>query len=126
MKTQVRALLFFAFLGLPFAAFSQVVVEGININEIKYVKMIQVVASQRFLSTKFNILIDYGQPTELWQTSNVRDEETGKQRKFNSIMDAVNYMENNGWQYVDALVVSDSSSVIYRYNFRRKEETASK
>lgn len=106
---------------------AQVVVEGVNINEIETVKLCQVVARGKLFSNKVTITIDYGQEIK-WaseQGTQVLDN-NGKRKKFNSVIDALNYMENNGWTYLDANVITINSGFgdqnVYHYYFRKNKE----
>jgi hypothetical protein len=78
-----------------------------------------VVATPRMLSTKVTIDIDYGEKRRLWKDNRLKDEE-GKLRKFNTVIDALNYMGQEGWKLVNAFPVSTSSTTItYHYVFRK-------
>ena len=103
--------LFFAaalFLAGTTAAFSQVVVDGVNINNLEEVQMIRMIAQERFLSSRVTIFIDYGQSMSgaanraRMEVINPRD---GKRMKFNSVMHAVNFLIANGWGYTEAMVL---------------------
>lgn len=65
----------------------------------------ELLTSPRPFSTKVNIIVDYGQETKFFQDTRLRDEESGNLKKFNSIVDAMNYMADHGWEYIDAYVV---------------------
>lgn len=122
----MKNLLLLACLFLSNLAYSQVIVEGVNINEKEDVKICQIVASGKFFSNKVTITIDYGQFVK-WGSAKgtkVRDA-NGKMTTFNSVMGAVNYMENNGWQYLDAYTVSiptgmGGSQNVYHYTFAKR------
>lgn len=56
----------------------------------------------RFLSGQVTIRLDYGQERNLWGgDARIRDEE-GKVAKFNSLVDALNFMAQEGWVFVFA------------------------
>lgn len=95
------------FFAASTAAFSQVVVDGVNINNLEEVSMIRMIAQERFLSTKVTIFIDYGQSIQggSRQRMEVINPRDGKRVKFNSVMHAVNYLIENGWGYVEAMVL---------------------
>ena len=55
----------------------------------------------------------------LWKDNRLKTEE-GKVKKFNTVIDALNYMGNNGWQLVNAFPVSTgTNSFVYNYVFRK-------
>ncbi|SER27095.1 hypothetical protein [Neolewinella agarilytica] len=89
------------------AAFSQVVVDGVNINNLEQVSMVRMIAQERFLSSRVTIFIDYGQSVQggSRQRMEVINPQDGKRMKFNSVMHAVNFLISNGWEYVEAMVL---------------------
>jgi len=121
--------LIFAFLllfGATTAATAQVVVDGVNINNLEEVAMIRMIAQERFLSNKVTIFIDYGQSVQggSRQRMEVINPADGKRIRFNSVMHATNYLISNGWQYVEAMVLpSDGNASTTggstQYIFRR-------
>lgn len=123
--------LFFA-LSLLFAgstaAFSQVVVDGVNINNLEQVQMIRMIAQERFLSTKVTIFIDYGQSVQggSRQRMEVISPQDGSRIKFNSVMHATNYLIENGWTYIEAMVLPSEGNASTtggstQYLFRRNQ-----
>lgn len=89
------------------AAFSQVVVDGVNINNLEQVSMVRMIAQERFLSSRVTIFIDYGQSVQggSRQRMEVINPQDGKRMRFNSVMHAVNFLIANGWEYVEAMVL---------------------
>lgn len=77
------------------------------------------VATPRLLSNRVTIDIDYGEKKSVWKDNRLKDEE-GRVKKFNTVVDALNYMGNNGWSLVNAFPVSTGpNSYIYHYVFRK-------
>lgn len=113
-------------LFLSFQLFSQVIVEGVNINELENVTVCQIIATGRLFSSKITIDIDYGQKTKFGKKGSSVKGQNGKSRKFNSTIEAINYMESNGWIYIDALSITVDSGLggkqnVYHYYFRKSE-----
>ncbi len=78
-----------------------------------------VVSTPRLLSSKVTIDIDYGEKRSIWKDNRLKDED-GKLKKFNSVIDALNFMGNNGWQLVNAFPVSTANNTYtYHYVFRK-------
>lgn len=78
-----------------------------------------VVATPRLLSSKVTIDIDFGESRSVWKDNRLKTEE-GKLKKFNTVIDALNYMGNNGWQLVNAFPVSTGATAyVYHYVFRK-------
>lgn len=78
-----------------------------------------VIATPRLLSSKVTIDIDYGESRSVWKDNRLKTEE-GRVKKFNTVVDALNYMGNNGWQLVNAFPVSTGTNTfVYNYVFRK-------
>ena len=78
-----------------------------------------VVATPRLLSSRVTIDIDYGERRSIWKDNRVKDEE-GRAKKFNSVIDALNYMGNSGWSLVNAFPVNTGNNTfVYHYVFRK-------
>jgi hypothetical protein len=80
-------------------------------------------ATGRLFSAKVTIDIDFGEERSLWSDNRLRDAETGKLKKFNSVTDALNYMGSQGWTLVNAFPVNantPNSTPVYHYYFRKR------
>lgn len=82
---------------------------------------IQIVGTQKLLSTQVTIQIDYGQRDKVWKASDtqVKDAE-GRLVVLNSMIDALNFMSENGYEFVDAYVITISNQNVYHYMMRKK------
>jgi len=116
----MKYLLIGAFLLFLNSSYSQVIVEGVNINELEDVVYCQVIATGKLFTKKVKINIDYGQESKFFgkQNSSVKDAE-GKDIKFNSVFAAVNYLGTNGWKFVHAYPVTIGNVNVYHYTFER-------
>lgn len=80
----------------------------------------EVTASGKFLSNKVTVDVDYGEERSFWKDHRLKDEE-GKLKKFNSVIDALNYLGKMGWKLVNAYPVYNGSSAnIYHYVFKKE------
>lgn len=79
-------------------------------------------ATQKFMSTKVTISIDYGEAFSPWKDARERDSTTGKIAVYNSVIDALNYMNGKGWKFVNAYVITLGSQNVYHYLMRRDIE----
>jgi hypothetical protein len=80
----------------------------------------EVVATGRLLSNKVTIDIDYGEERSIWKDHRVRTEE-GRLKKFNSVIDAINYLGKDGWKLVNAFPVSTGNGpMVYHYVFKKE------
>lgn len=80
----------------------------------------QVVATARLLSAKVTIDIDYGEERSIWKDNRLKDE-SGKNKKFNTVIDAINYLGKNGWKLVNAFpVATGNAPMVYHYVFKKE------
>ncbi len=86
----------------------------------------EVVATGRLFSNKVTIDIDYGEERSIWKDNRLKEED-GKLKKFNSVVDAINYLGKKGWNLVNAFPVSSANApMVYHYVFKKiflKSET---
>lgn len=78
----------------------------------------EIVGESRFLSTKVIVSIDYGQVTSFFENTKVKNED-GSNWKFNSMVDAMNYMGALGWEFQQAYVVTSSQQNVYHWLMRK-------
>jgi hypothetical protein len=80
----------------------------------------EVIATGRILSNKVTIDIDYGEERSIWKDHRLKDED-GKLKKFNSVIDALNYLGKHGWILVNAFPISEPSGPkVYHYVFKKQ------
>ena len=97
-------------------------VNDIPIKDID-VEYVQIVGTSKFLSTKLNIQIDFGQRTKFFSSGRetiVKDVD-GKSLDFNSMIDALNFMSKNGFDFVNAYAITISNQNVYHYLLRNKK-----
>ena len=108
----MKAIIIFLLLTGSLSAFSQ--------DTTKVEQYCEVIATGRLLSNKVTIDIDYGEERSIWKDHRLKEED-GKLKKFNSVIDAVNYLGKNGWKLVNAFPISDGNSPkIYHYVFKKE------
>ncbi|MEP7233632.1 MAG: hypothetical protein ABI691_25450 [Ginsengibacter sp.] len=109
--------IYFFFLLIPAFGYAQ------TTDTTKVEQYCELVAQYRLLSRKVNIDVDYGDERKFFKDYRLKDE-TGKLKKFNSVVDALNYMGQQGWKLVNAFLVSEGSgttiSNAYHYVFRKE------
>lgn len=80
----------------------------------------EVVATGRMLSNKVTIDIDYGEERSIWKDHRLRTDE-GKLKKFNSVIDAINYLGKDGWKLVNAFPISiGNNPAVYHCVFKKE------
>jgi hypothetical protein len=102
-------------------------VNDIPIKDID-VKYIEIVGNPVAFSTKLEIQIDFGQRNKLFNNKDTHVKDAnGDIIKFNSMIDALNFMSENGYEFVNAYVVTNTSQGsttynIYHYVLKRSKE----
>ncbi len=71
----------------------------------------------KIFSTKVNVSIDFGQATSIWrqELDHYLVDENGEKIKFNSMVDAMNYMGRLGWEFEQAYVVTTNQQNVYHW-----------
>jgi hypothetical protein len=84
----------------------------------------EIVGTKKLLSTKVTVVIDFGQSTKWFSDNRYKDPATGKPYVFNSMVDALNFMGINRWEFVQAYTIGDAQNG-YVYHFLLKRQTSS-
>ena len=80
----------------------------------------QLLAWGKMFSTKVSVTVDFGQSRKLISTStNLILDDQDKPRKFNSVMDALNYMGLRGWTLVNAFPMTIGDRNVYHYVMKK-------
>jgi hypothetical protein len=96
-------------------------VNDIPIKDID-VEYVQIVGTAKLLSNKVSIEIDFGQENKLFNSdkdTRIKDV-NGKNLIFNSMIDALNFMTKNGYEFVNAYAITVSGQNVYHYLLRKK------
>jgi hypothetical protein len=81
-----------------------------------------VLATSNLLGTKVTITVDKGQEIKLFRNTGAVKDDEGKLKKFNTVIDALNYMNEDGWVFVDAYTVTIGQQNVYHYMMKRTVE----
>ena len=86
------------------------------------VEYLQIVGTAKFFSTKVIIQIDFGQRTKFFKMGNtIVKDEYGKPVEFNSMIDALNFMTKNGFEFVTAYTITIDKQNVYHYLMRNRK-----
>ena len=116
-----KTYLFIALLACVISSKAQTV-NDVPLKEID-VEYVQIVGTSKLMSTKLSIQIDFGQRTKLFslgKESVLKDEE-GKTLDFNSMIDALNFMSKNGFDFVTAYTITVGNQNVYHYLLRNSK-----
>ena len=78
----------------------------------------QLIVTQRLLSNKVTIDLDFGEEKSFWNDTRLKTAD-GKIKKFNTVIDAMNYMGTAGWIFINAYPVRTGESEMYHFAFKK-------
>ena len=90
-----------------------------QVNASKVEQYCQIIATPRLFSNRVTIDIDFGEEKSIWRDNRLTTYD-GKLRKFNTVIDALNYMGKDGWIFINAYPVSIGQTVIYHFAFKKE------
>lgn len=93
---------------------------GVHLSKLT-AEYVQIIGTQKFFSNKVIIQLDFGQKMRLGE-SWVLEDKNGKAMTFNSMVGALNFMEEQGYEFVTAYAVTMQGSNVYHFLLKRKEE----
>jgi hypothetical protein len=79
----------------------------------------QLIVTQRLLSNKVTIDLDFGEEKSFWRDTRLKTTD-GKLKQFNTVIDAMNYMGVAGWVFINAYPVRVSETEIYHFAFKKQ------
>ena len=78
------------------------------------------VSRKKFLGREESIIINYGNRDSLWIDEKIYTLMSQDLKKYNSIVDALNYMGNEGWQTINSYSRSENSYIIEHYLLKKE------
>ena len=70
---------------------------------------------------KMTVTVDVGQERRKLEDLRLRDEETRKIRVFNSMIDALNLLRKEGWEFVQGYASFDGQYVMHHWILKREK-----
>lgn len=120
MKTIILALACFA-IGTSYVAAQTV--NDVPLSQINE-EYVQIVGTSKIVGNKVTIEVDFGQHNSFWTATgngNVIKDADGKKMEFNSMIDALNFMAENGYEVVQAYAFSTGSQNVYHYLLQKQD-----
>lgn len=94
-----------------------------NYSPIKYTycELIGIDTRKLFsFKANLNVRVDYGDSPDEFESGYIIDEVNGKAITFNSMVEAMNFMGQNGWEFVQAYAISEpTGGSVYRWLLKR-------
>ena len=106
-----------------------IVVADVDIMKLEGVEYIELVGQQQLMSFDVLVFVDYGQKVQMFggKAQTIRDDSkgtfangTGMNKDFKSMIDALNFFNSRGWEYVNQYVVTSANSNVYHILLKRK------
>jgi len=97
--------------------------------KLEGVEYIELVGQQKLISFEILVFVDYGQKVQMFggKAQTIRDDSkgtfangTGMNKDFKSMIDALNFFNSRGWEYVNQYVVTTSNANVYHILLKRK------
>jgi len=79
----------------------------------------ELVGPIRSFSNKVTVVIDYGQESNAWGIGDPLKDGEGNPIRFNSMVDAMNYMDADGWEFVQTYVTTSKDDDTCHWLLRR-------
>ena len=121
----MKKIILFTIIAISGISLKAQTVNDIPIKDID-VEYVQILGTSKLFSTKLTIQLDLGQRTKFFSSGKetiVKDED-GKALDFNSMIDALNFMSKNGFEFVNAYVITVSNQNVYHYLLRNRKNKA--
>lgn len=94
-------------------------VNGFPLDSIN-VEYVQINGITQFLSNKVKVELDFGQSTSWWKGTDIKiTDSKGKSVVLNSMIDALNFMVENGYEYTNSYGLVKESQFYHYYLLRR-------
>lgn len=107
-----KTLIFVFAIFLGFVSFAQT-------DTSKIEQYCQIIVTPRPFSNKVTIDIDLGEERSFWADNRLRTYD-GKLKKFNTVIDALNFMGKEGWSFINAYPVFNGNIEVYHFGFKKE------
>ena len=88
------------------------------------VEFVQIVGTAKMMNpNKVTIAVNFGQENKVFsgKDDGIIKDETGNKVVFFTMIDALNFMSTNGYDFVDAYTVTIGQSNVYHYLLKKEE-----
>ncbi|MDB5014145.1 MAG: hypothetical protein JWQ25_2347 [Daejeonella sp.] len=87
-------------------------------DSLKVEQFCQIIARPRLFSSRVTIDMDFGGEKKFWNDTRLKSQQ-GQVRKFNTVVDAMNFMAKEGWTFMNAYPVKTYGVEIYHLAFKK-------
>ena len=78
------------------------------------------ISKKKFLGTEETIIVNYGNRDSLWVDQKIYTLAASELKSYNSIIDALNYMGNEGWETINSYSTSHNSYIVEHYILKKE------
>lgn len=74
------------------------------------------------IGNKISVQIDFGEEKNFWGNDgrDILVDDNGKDIKFNSMVDALNFMGARGWEFENAYAITEANQLVYHWLISKK------
>ena len=95
-------------------------VKGVIYEHQKIEIFCDLMSSKKFLGTEEILTINYGDRDSLWLDKSMYNKISKQIKKYNSIIDALNYMGSEGWETLRSYSTSHNSYTVEHYVLKKE------
>jgi hypothetical protein len=118
--TKFKVFTAFLFLTISSSLFGQTV-NGIPLKDIN-VEYVEIVGTSKLFSNDVTIEIDFGQKDKIFKTKDTRIVGAdGKDLVFHSMVDALNFMCENGYSFLTAYALTVGNQNVYHFLLQKND-----
>ena len=96
----------------------KVLIDSLNTLVISQYSYCEIVGTANLIGTKVTIQLDFGQENKFLADKRYKDAD-GKPIKFNSMVDAMNFMGNSGWEFCQAYTITMGQQNVYHFLLKK-------
>jgi hypothetical protein len=85
----------------------------------------ELLGTAKLFSTQVYVSIDLGERRKFFEDKRMKNED-GTPKTFNSMIDGLNYMGQDGWEFVQAYIVTIGNQNVYHYLLKKKNQIETK
>ena len=100
---------------IPLDSINRLIYENTNIEVF-----CDLVSKKKFLGTKETITVNYGNRDSLWIDPRIYNLTQSELKKYTSIIEALNYMGNEGWKVISSYSTSQNSYIVEHYILKKE------
>lgn len=107
----MKYLMILFLLSVSLTSDAQIIVDSLNINNLKDCNYIEISCKPRWLLERIDVHVDYGQDVMSKPSRSSIQNVNGTKIVFSSYMQILNFFDNNGWDLVESKTTFESRRI---------------